>query len=210
VKALPRLVVLLLLLAIGWGVKWLLFDWPFRYSVPGSFRVIHGAVLLGGWSAVVWSVLRRMGGTISPGILPLVLVGLLADRLLLSGFIGAMNRGLAGRLAPSQGMSETVEIAYGAGIFTSLGGLILLGGLGAMAFLAWTWDMNWAKACMAAGGTGGIATGSAVALGFALEKLHWKGCPIEEVLHVLVLLFELAWFSWWANRIRNRLRDGKA
>ena len=173
-RPLLRLGVLLMLLALGWGVKWVLFDWSFRNHVPDPFRVVHGAALLGGWSAVIWRVLTRMDRPVSPGVLPLVLAGMLADRMILSGLIGAIDQGFGDFLFRllEQEKHLAMQVACAASISAASAGLILLGGLGAMCAMAGTWDLPWAKASMAAAGMAVIAGGSMVALGFAMQEFQ--------------------------------------
>ena len=204
---------LLGLLLLGGVLAWVLFVWPFRHhNPPDSFILIHSVVLLGGMGALVPRfLLGRHKPLGTPGLPQLVLVGLLADRLLVSGVFGAEVRGLLRFMMPGR-LSQVMEIVFGGTMALSFGGLMLLGGLGAMCILAETWDLSWAKACMAVLGVVALCAGSIAALSFFLDKIrpyHVRSIWMEWALHLLVLLFELAWFSWWANRICNRLGEAK-
>ncbi len=200
---------LLLLLLFACGATWVMFDWMFRGRIPDSFLLLHSCVLLGGMFALAWRFLPRREKP--PGLLPMLLVGLLVERLLLSVFCGAMDHGLSNVLdSMGRGIPEGFQVACGIGMGVAVMGLFLLGGLAAMCALAGVWDFSWAKACMASAGMAGVALGSMAALGFALDRLRVGDRMIEWYLQLLALVFELAWLSWWSGRIRNRLREGQA
>ncbi|GEM_PF-2785467 len=185
-----RWTALLASLLIWWGARWVLFEW-WNKTDRQPFYAVHLAVLLGGWSVLVWRALVKLDGRPkTPGPLSLVLIGIFVDRLFAVGGIGLVHSEILDSILPR--MPKEM-------IFVSIGCAFALGltcGLGSLCALAGDLDIPWAKAAWTSGVLGVLILVNILILD-NVPPAPFQPWSIQAVW----LLLESAWFLWWARRM---------
>ena len=174
------------------------------YEIPRSLRLL---ALLAGWCAILRVALARIGGRVfSPDALSLALIGILAGWVVESRSMASIVWFLDTTAVGGALLDRIPGDAWVLRIFgppaTALG---LLTGLGVMALLKKRWAaLPWALLSPAAALGGVVVWCANIAM---LQHLEAMGKHLGDSGYVRWvallpwLLFEIAWFAWWATRL---------